>query len=138
MDKEFYIKNWLKFYKNIEKAFCPYLNSEVWLTYSGFNHLIYKSDRTRRTEYEIKARMQALTILADIIKSSGTVQEMEQKDNGQIFYAFIAILKKRKYKVVVANTKDGRFIFKSVIPRWKTGKRDLHLKSIEIKNSSEV
>lgn len=111
-------------YKKIEKIFCPFFQQNVYCTSSGFNHLIYKSDRSRRSEKEIYARMEAVEVLELILSNSGTLQEKESRDNGQTFYAFIAILNDKKYKVVVSNSKDGRFVFKSIIPRWKTGKRD--------------
>lgn len=120
-------------YSKFEKVLCPYLNDSVHFTSKGFNHLVYKTDRTRRTEAEINARMKSLKHLRSILSNSGTLQEREVVGSGQMFYAFIAIIDDKKYKVVVSNTKEGKYVFVSIIPRWKTSRRDETLKT---KNSS--
>ncbi len=120
-------------YHSFEEVYCPYIRESIHFTSKGFNHLIYKTDRTRRTEAEIKARLDSLKYIKEIISKSGTLQEREVTDNGRVFYAFIAILDDKKYKVVVSNTKEGKYVFVSIIPRWKTSRRDEKLKT---KNSS--
>jgi hypothetical protein len=133
MKKQEYIEQARTEYKKLIKVFCPYLKSEVNCSSKGFNHLIYKSDRTRRSESEIKIRLESLLYLSEIISNSGTLQEIDNLDNEQIFYAFIAIIDSRKYKVVISNSKNGEYIFRSIIPKCRTGKRD---KKLETKNPS--
>lgn len=127
MNYDHYIKKSQAFYKTLINTFCPYLKSNVEFTAKGFNHLVYKSDRTRRNESEVYTRMCALPLVAEIISSSGTLQEIEKLESGQVYYAFIAIINDKKYKVIVSSTHDDRYLFRSVIPRWKTGKRDKKL-----------
>ena len=119
-DKE-YIEEAREEYKKIGKIFCPYLHGKVSCSSRGFSHLIFKSDTFRRTESEIKLRLDSLRFLEDILSKSGTLQEIEKKSSGQIFYGFIAIVADGKCKVVISNSKSGEFIFRSIIPKWKTG-----------------
>ncbi len=121
-------------YKEIDKVICPYLEKEVCFTSAGFKHLIWKSEMGMRPTSEIKERLEAIKYIKIIIEKSGTLQEIEKLED-KIFYAFIAIVKEKKYKVVVSTTKDGRIIFNSIIPKWITGKRD-KLNTNETKNPS--
>ena len=125
--KENYIEEYKKYYKNIIKIFCPYFKEDVYFTSKGFNHLIYKGDRKRRTEKEIKIRLESLKYIKEIISNSGTLQEKDFKDEKDFFYAFIAIIEDKKYKVVVSSNLENKYIFRSIIPRWKTSKRDKNL-----------
>ena len=124
MNENDYIEKAKVKYKELEEIYCPYLKSKVRCSSKGFNHLIYKSDRTRRLEVDIKARLKSLSKLKEIIECSGTLQEKEVRENGQIYFAFIAIIDDKKYKVVISDTDKGEYMFRSIIPKWKTGKRD--------------
>ncbi len=108
-------------YKNLKPIFCPYLGQDVLFTTKGFKHLIFK-DYGMRPHREIKERFELLDIASKIISQSGTLQEYE--NSGIEFLGFIAILKEKKYKVVVLRSKDGSYKFYSVIPKWRTGIRD--------------
>ncbi len=136
MQTEKYIEEALVKYKNIKKVFCPYFKKEVECSSRGFYHLIFERNRFRRQEDQIFLRMEAINYLKTILENSGTVQEIEQFENGQIFFAFIAIIEKKKYKVVVSTTVDDRLTFRSIIPSWKTGKRDEKLHTVDLKNSA--
>ena len=122
-------------YKEIKKVFCPYINMEVNLTSAGFKHLLWKTEMGIRPSAEIKDRLDSIKHIKEIINKSGTLQEIEESQD-KTFYAFIAIIKKKKYKVVVSTTKDGRVIFNSIIPKWVTGKRDRLATKMETKNPS--
>ncbi len=117
-------------YKTFGKSFCPYLNMEVEFTMAGFKHLIWKTDQSMRTFTEIEQRLNSLLVVKEIIEKSGTLQEVEILEN-KIFYAFIAIVDEKKYKVVVSTANVGRVIFNSVIPKWVTGKRDKNLHKLK-------
>ena len=112
-------------YNKLEPVYCPYLDREVVFTSKGFNHLIWKSEFGLRSRSVIKQRFKALDVVTEILSMSGTLQEYE--DNGKEFLCFIAIVRNRKYKVVVTSSRDGTCRFVSVIPKWKTGKRDQYL-----------
>ena len=111
------------YYKSLEKVFCPYVDSDVLLTSSGFKHLIWKSNQITRRKKDIEDRMEALGKLVTILSKSGTLQEFEQSEDRD-FYCFIAIVDKKKYKVVITKYNVNRYKFVSIIPKWKTGKRD--------------
>ncbi len=131
MEGQTHIKEGKKFYDSLGKIYCPYFKKEVELTGGGFNHLIYKSERNRRSDVEIRARLKSLKVVEEILKNSGTVQEIEKKVSGQFDFGFIAIIDNKKYKVVAGTDLLGnRIIFRSVIPSWKTNKRDKELHKI--------
>lgn len=111
-------------YKKLRPVFCPYSQQGVLFTTKGFKHLIFK-DYGMRPHREIRERFALLDIASEILFSSGTVQEYE--NNGIEFFGFIAIIKQKKYKIVVLRSKDGSYKFYSVIPYWRTGKRDIFL-----------
>jgi hypothetical protein len=75
-----------------------------------------------RTRTVINDRFAALDFVKDILSKSGTLQEYENDHHE--YWAFIAIIGGNKYKVVVTKTGSGEYKFVSVIPKWKTGKRD--------------
>jgi hypothetical protein len=108
-------------YKKLEPVFCPYFGQEVLFTKKGFKHLIWKAEG-RRNRKTIQNRFRILEVVPEIISKSGTLQEYENE--GLEFFAFIAIVQKKKYKVIVIRIEDGTLRFFSVIPNWKTGKRD--------------
>lgn len=130
------VSKYQKEYKEIKSIFCPYLKQEVFFTSKGFSHLIWKKGSSKRDETEIVLRMKSLKYLKEIIGCSGTLQEYEEIE-GKIYFAFIAIVDKKKFKVVVSRVKDGRHVFVSIIPRWVTGKRDKNnYKILKLKNPS--
>ena len=71
---------------------------------------------SKRSSFEIIARLNSIKYIEKIISNSGTLQEVEKRSE-KIFYTFIAIVENEKYKVVVSNTKDNRIIFNSIIPK---------------------
>lgn len=127
------IEKYREIYKTFGKSFCPYLSKDVEFTMAGFKHLIWKTDQSMRTNFEIQNRFESLGVVKAIIEKSGTLQEIEILEDKK-FYAFIAIVNEKKYKVVVSTAKVDRIIFNSVIPKWVTGKRDKRLK--QLKNPS--
>lgn len=109
-------------YKNIEKVYCPYIDDFVYFTSSGFKHLLWKHGRGMRTVSEIIRRLCSINSAILIISKSGTLQEYELSNTE--FFCFIAIINSVKYKVVISKTRESKYKFVSVIPKWKTGKRD--------------
>lgn len=108
-------------YKNIGKVFCPYLNQEVWFTMKGFRHLI-SNNRKQRHDDVILDRLSAIKYIPDIVSKSGTLQEYENINTE--YFGFIAIIDSKKYKVILLKNEAGRYMFISVIPKYKTGIRD--------------
>jgi tetraacyldisaccharide-1-P 4'-kinase len=124
-----------KEYRSWKPVWCPYLGEEVIFNSHGFSHLIWKNRDSKRHEDDISIRMNSLKYVREIIQKSGTLQEHEDRKKSE-YYAFIAIGDKKKFKVVVAKTKNEEVVFVSIIPNWNTGKRDLENSSRQIKNPS--
>lgn len=118
------IKIFYEQYKQFGSVFCPYLNDIVYFTKSGFDHLLWKSG-VPRSKQVIDARLNVLHIAPEIISKSGTLQEYENSDKE--FLCFIAIIHKKKYKVVVTKSSTGIYRFVSIIPNIKTSSRDNYL-----------
>lgn len=108
-------------YKIIGKVFCPYLNQDVWFTMKGFRHLLF-TKLERRNDDVILDRLNAIKYLPEIVSKSGTLQEYENIDTE--YFGFIAIINRKKYKVVLLKDNNERYMFISVIPKYKTGIRD--------------
>jgi hypothetical protein len=104
-------------YKRLEPVFCPYTGQLVYFNSKGLKHLIWKSELGIRNQGDIFRRFQALDIVHEILSKSGTLQEYEKEP--QEFLCFVAIIKNKKYKVVITRGGDGMFKFVSVIPNWK-------------------
>ncbi len=111
-------------YRKLEPVHCPYLGQEVFFTLKGFKHLLWKSDG-RRDARTIRKRFEIIDVVPEILANSGTLQEYE--NSGKEFFCFVAIIKDKKYKVVITKSNDGTYKFVSVIPNWKVGKRDTQL-----------
>ena len=109
-------------YNKLESVFCPYLDRDVFFTLRGFKHLLWHSAGPRNMS-EVRKRFEILELVPKILSMSGTLQEYE--NNGKEFFCFIAIIQTKKYKVVVTRSGDDSYKFVSVIPNWKTGKRDI-------------
>ncbi len=109
-------------YKTIGKVFCPYLGQQINFTERGFNHLIYK-DRDMRPYNEINVRLDSLKFVPKILSKSGTLQEYEKRDVQ--YFGFIAIINSKKYKVVILKDTAGEYRFVSIIPKYRTGIRDI-------------
>lgn len=115
------IENAKSEYKNIGKVFCPYLGQEVWFTMKGFRHLISSSGQ-QRNDSTIKDRLNAIKHIPEIVSKSGTLQEYENIDTE--YFGFIAIIDSKKYKVILLKDEFERYIFISIITKYKTGIRD--------------
>ncbi len=89
---------------------------------SGFKHLIWKKNTGKRKHYDTIERFRSLTHINSILSKSGTLQEYEKRDLE--YFGFIAIIENKKYKVIVGKDINNTYKFISIIPAWKTGKRD--------------
>ncbi len=104
-------------YKIIGKVFCPYFDNYAHLTLKGFNHLI-GNRFGKRDDKVIFERLNSIKYIHQIISKSGTLQEYE--NSGTQYFGFIAIVRRKKYKVVVLKDND-LYKFISIIPQYRTG-----------------
>jgi hypothetical protein len=124
-------------YKEKKEIHNPYFREKIVLNSKGFRHLQFKNEnRVRSPEEQIK-RFRLLRHVFFIIRNSKTLQEYFSEnlfilvENNQkkekilkkvSFWGFIAIIEKRKMKVIVRQVGNGKKHFWSVIPNWKTRK----------------
>lgn len=135
-------------YSKNPEVWCPYFLSKITLNSDGFNHLLYKSNRSPRNINEQILKLSLVEKAIDIIKKSGTLQEyrdrMEKigkpakdgfcKTSRVQYWAFHAIVgTQRMIKIVVVLRKvsDGKITFWSVLPHKKFNKQKLYTENIE-------
>ena len=115
-------------YKRIKKVYCPCLKTKVSFNSKGFWHIIYRSRNKKRDVKSQILRFKLLDKAAQLVKLSHTLQEYQEVRRGRKknirYYAFIGILDEWKIKVIVKQVGNARPLFWSVIPNWRTGKRD--------------
>lgn len=123
-------------YAEFKPVKCPALNFElVHFTSEGFNHILYKNKYGARTIQDQYMRLKILDLAREIIKISTTYQEFEEKLQEVLveikkkkvkttklckYWGFIAVIKKKKLKVIVRRIGEGKIHFWSVIPFWRT------------------
>ncbi|MDP3244644.1 MAG: hypothetical protein Q8M83_03210 [bacterium] len=132
------------FYKNIGSIRCPALAHQlVHFTSEGFNHLIYKGNRSGRDKSVQIMKFKLLSRAKEIIMLTTTYQEYDEsltkvrkKHFKKIVYesavvkywGFVAIIRNFRVKVIVRAIGNGQNHFWSVIPAWSTSHyRDIKL-----------
>lgn len=66
------------YYKQIGKIFCPAFQQTVCFSAEGFNHLVYKSDRTERDRSVQMMKFKLLSKVKKLIEITTTYQEFEE------------------------------------------------------------
>lgn len=114
-----------KRYKKIEKIYCPYLKTYIVFNAKGFWHLIYSSRNKKRDLQSQKLRFQLLDKAVKILKITTTLQELQvERKVGIIYFGFIAITDIFKIKIIIKKVGNGKYFFWSVIPNWRTRRRE--------------
>ena len=113
-----------KFYQAWKAApvFCPFLNCEVSATRMGWSHVAGLSKR--RTPEDVHRRLDMLKYARDIVRQSGTCQEIRADHSGNIHYEFSNIVnfkgefdtakRYKKVRVIIRKTPRGECLFYSV------------------------
>ena len=135
LDLEKYLKEKERarlYYKTIEQVFSPALKEKINFNSEGFNHLIYKNKRgEERDKNSQLLRFKLLPLTKNLVELSTTYQEYEEiYGDGRIIivWGIIAIINKRKIKIVLKKIGKGQINFWCVIPAWKTSHyRDIKL-----------
>jgi len=134
------------FYKKIGKILCPAFNDFIYFSADGFNHLIYKSDRSERDRERQIAKFKLLPRAKELVIKTTTFQEYEEsvkeftikkfkkkvRESKVVkYWGLIAIMNGFKIKVIIRQVGDNGFKhFWSVIPNWTTNQyRDIKLLS---------
>lgn len=124
----------LHYYGSINKVHCPYLKEEVHFNRKGIDHLLYKSDRKRRSRKQQLIRLRLISKAVKIINKSHTLQEYVERDclarqkiNSRwekrmkrvYYYVFVGIIDNVRLKVVIKEIEGGVKYFYSLYPSWK-------------------
>ncbi len=126
------------FYKTVGEISCPYFNESVAFNAKGLDHIKFKGWNKARTIEDQYLRLKFLHLAPEVIKKSHTLQEFRKQNNFERrkinsrweqrvvfvnYYAFIAILKNIRIKVIVKEVEGSKKIFWSICPFWKQQKR---------------
>lgn len=101
-------------YKKWGKTFCPALNSDVYFTKQGWNHLFI--DKTR-SKIEILKRVKLLPMARKVVSETTTIQSNRLQDRGLVSHIHIVFVDCKFYgqkiEVVVVEDKK-KYYFLSV------------------------
>jgi len=124
-------------YGKVDSVVCPYLKTQVKFNAKGLDHIKMKSWNKSRLASDQYLRLKFLKLVPDVLKDSGTLQEIKEAKNFErvknvgrwqsimkpvVYYGFVAIMKGIKIKVIVKRIENGQPYFWSVIPFWKSQK----------------
>ncbi len=126
------------YYSKLQPLECPALRETVFFSSHGFNHLIYKKERTERDSVSQITRFRLLSLAVRLISLTTTFQEYEgsmkhfwskmYKEKKLLskevqYWGLIAIIDRKKIKVILRKVGAGYLHFWSVIPAWVTSKK---------------
>lgn len=129
-----------EFYKGLDFILCPFLKRNVNFNAKGLDHIKMKSWNKARLISDQYLRLKFLKMVPEVLKASGTLQEIHKKRNLErikntgkwqfiakevVYYGFVAIINEVKVKVIVKQVEDGQPYFWSVMPFWKTQKDEI-------------
>ena len=113
------------------------LQQSIHFTAEGFEHIIYKGNRTERDKSSQMMRFTLLKRAIRLIEISTTFQEYEetfklfelkrhkkriQESKRVHYWGLIAIIQERKIKVILRKIGNGQVHFWSIVPAWTTNK----------------
>ena len=128
-------------YNSINSVFSPVFKEKITFTAEGFNHIIFKKERSERERSSQILRFDLILLAKQLIELSTTHQEYEEgfkeifvkrnkkkvrKNSSVKYWGIIAIINNRKIKVIIRKIGNGSLHFWSIIPNWTTNKtRDI-------------
>ena len=139
MKHQYLRNNAYKKYKKIGTVYCPYLKTNVVFNSKGFRHMIYKGGGKKRDEDSQILRFILLDKAVNVLSITTTLQEYQSeslemlvKEHGKhiskivtiVYFGFIAIIENFKFKVIVKKIGNGHLFFWSVIPNWRTRRKE--------------
>ncbi len=131
-------------YALIGHIHCPYFREPVEFNAQGFEHLRRKSWNRGRERRDQFMRLKYITRAPEILRASRTVQGIQETSEWErrrrhgrwerlllpvTYFEFVAVLERRRFKVIIKQLPNGARIFWSLIPFWRqteTGKRIIH------------
>jgi hypothetical protein len=125
------------FYKSIGSIRCPYFNETINFNTDGLEHLKFKGWNRARKRSDQFMRLKLIKLAPEIIRNSKTLQgiwetksPVRRKRHGAwesvftdvTYYEFIAVLERKRIKVIVKQFLGGEKFFWTMIPYWRTNK----------------
>ena len=108
---------------------CPAFNFEkISFNAKGINHLLFKGDRSQRDKKRIETNIRLLPNAIFLLEKTTFWQEESQYEKDKKvykFWAFEAVINKRRIKVIIRQIGNGKKHFWSVIPAWRKNKYGL-------------
>lgn len=132
------------FYKAIQPIWCPYFQEKVNFNADGLKHIKFKQWNRARSRDDQFMRLKLIRLAPEIVKNSKTLQgiwetklPIRRKRHGKwesaymdvTYYEFIAVLERKRLKVIVKQVVGGQKLFWTLIPYWRTDdfhKRVMH------------
>jgi hypothetical protein len=127
-----------EFYDGVGSVQCSALDGKVYFTSEGFNHLRYSKKRERTLKMQ-EAKLRLVPKGKLLLEKTSTIQEycdgletVQRKRYKKIvkeslmvqYWGFIAIIKGTRLKVVVRRVDNGKYMFWSTVPLWRSTKYD--------------
>ena len=121
-------------YKTIDSVYCPFFGEQVNFNADGLEHLKFKAWNKPRKRNDQFMRLKLLRLAPEVIKNSKTLQgvwdtkkPVRRKRHGKweslftdvSYYEFIAVLEKKRMKVIVKQLAGGEKFFWTLIPYWR-------------------
>lgn len=105
-----------RWYQSIGSVYCPALKEEVFFTSEGFQHLLFKRSRQRRTKYQLLVRDLEFAGWGGVKKKC-------------VYFQLVGVVQSTLLvRVVLQKTGFGKLTFLSIMPhRLKTKK---HLEKV--------
>ena len=115
-----------KIFDKTKSVLCPaFDNGEIIFNAKGINHLIFKGNRSQRDSKRIETNIRLLPSAIDLLKRTTFWQEENEYERaGKLYkyWAFEAVIEKRRIKVIIRQVGNGKKHFWSVIPAWRKDK----------------
>lgn len=119
-----------KRYESIGRIFCPVLDSYVFFAAEGYRHLIYKSNRKKRTVKEQCYKLKLFGLVVPVIKQADSIEAWRftglQGSGKEIeYYALVHQVGRKPIplRVIIKRTGDGQFNFHSVMIKKQRNKK---------------
>ena len=124
-------------FEGVGYIYSPALEAKIHFTADGWHHLLHKKSRNPRPEDVWVKKLELLPRAIEIVEISTTYQEYETREQKVRvmekkkrvmrtkpvkYWALVAIVDRRKVKVVIRRVGNGQYQFWSVIPNWKIEK----------------
>lgn len=132
-----FIKKQKKFYKSLTFINCPILEDSVYFTSSGFNHLLYKSNRRPRNVGERILKLRCLTFAPEVIKKCVLISETRQTEKVIHYELVHEVSKGKKIRVIIEKPSMGKYKFLSVMPHDRKSKKMCQSLDLDISSSKK-